>query len=153
MSNTIAARGSVWITAYTLVDNDEIKIDWPDEPSESEWRSRGRSGLKDRGWRRPVVALTQPDWNQTGLPREPVITDEIGEVCRLTDYLHQLMGELHWDHTSHVFEPEVAGPITDAPRIQVLVPALPGDGGGEPRWSYYPGLRDQGDQGVGGTQA
>jgi hypothetical protein len=34
--------------------------------------------------------------------------------------MHDLMGGVHWDHSTHIYQPHVDGPVTDAPRIRRL---------------------------------
>jgi hypothetical protein len=104
----IPARGTVEFIVYSLSDPEpDILIDGPSE------------------WSRPVVGLVEKDWATDAdddrllrdLQYEPVVVDEIGLLYPVYDYLDQVMGGLHWDHSSHFYRPHTDGPVGDAPRI------------------------------------
>ena len=73
-------------------------------------------------WRRPVVGLIQQDWDGDcpWMSYEPVVVDECGLLCTAYDYMQELMGDNHWDHTHHTYQPHIDGPVSDAPRIKVV---------------------------------
>jgi hypothetical protein len=94
----------------------------------------------DREWRRPVVGLlfVPPSMRRIksgtveyfqgsdafaaptgeGFDASPVVVDGFGKCFEAYDYCESLMGPDHWDCATHFYEPHIAGPVTDAPRIR-----------------------------------
>ncbi len=109
MDVIIPARGTVRFFAWTYDDEPDYQLDPPvviDGPRE---------------WLRPAVALiVRPSAvNEcTGLDADVIVADEVGCLFPANDYLEQLMGDIHWDHASHIYQPHVDGPVADGPRIR-----------------------------------
>jgi hypothetical protein len=120
----IPARGTVEFLVFTLDDDPQpdIVIHGPDR------------------WFRPVVGLVAKGWATDDaddplrdlLPYDPVVVDETGELWAVYDYLHEVMGSLHWDHCTHFYRPHIDGPIEDAPRVHYSVEPEPESGGEDP---------------------
>jgi hypothetical protein len=113
----IPARGSVEFVVHPHERDDGS----PDLEITPDWVTR---------WSRPVVGLAAktatagPTCGPTALPYEPVVTDEIGELYTVSDYLQMVVGSLHQDHCSHYYWVEIDGPITSAPEIHLSGVAL-----------------------------
>ncbi len=80
-------------------------------------------------WRRPCVGLVfeggsadvlWTDKDGDSLSVTELVVGEYGSVYRAHEYLHDLLGGAHWDHTAFFFEPHVAGPVTDAPPMRLV---------------------------------
>jgi hypothetical protein len=113
-STFIPARGTVDIYVYTFDSKDPgaLVVEDPDLLIDGPTR-----------WSRPVVGLIDryyhgDDVRRRGLPYQPVIVDEVGVLFAVDDYLEELMGGLHWDHSTAIYMPHVDGPVSDAPHIR-----------------------------------
>lgn len=114
----IPAAGTVRFTAYHF------------EGERLETRHGGKDGAWGRQsatveWRRPCVGLVlEPGFgdrtDEGSLIAAELIVSEHGSVQLVHEYLHDILGEAHWDHTAHCYEPHVSSPVIDAPLMRVV---------------------------------
>lgn len=69
---------------------------------------------------RDISPYRGTDGHDLGVDCHPLVVDEIGLVYPIHRYLEQVMVDgWHWDHSTCFYQPHVAGPVGDAPRIRV----------------------------------
>ena len=130
LMNTIVipASGTVNLLAWSEFDDRQV-FDFNGCTGQVEWR-RPVVGLVFRpalvregdGYkydpRGPVPFISDRDGDS--LRVEPLVVADLGSVYRIHDYLYSLFGGDHWEHTAHFYEPHIAGPVTEAPRVKRL---------------------------------